>query len=900
MLFFSFFKTLTNHVVTVELKNDIRIRGTLKSVDQYLNIKLDDVDVLDLDKYPHLSSVKNMFIRGSVVRYVVLPQAEVDRGLLEDATRRDTFEDDGGGILVPMTAISMDMMTTTPAAKRTPLRPARGGSSAVKKNTSILNFFKKTDPPNSKQPRLTEFGVTVSRSANNNNNNGKENDALPKEESGLFVEDTKRSWKNLVDIKDEGRTTTSKKLNPIGNAGPAEKSYNSKEPESERFNENAGSIKKRKVDSLIVNRKEKEHRGPFIDESDSEEDDDDIISYTDVNNTNNTQPRPEQNVDQTLAFEPPPLVRAATSNYESSAVADDFDDIEDELEGEDFMEQPWMEEEASALGMLDGSVVDDRPSCPICQASLEGQSDSEASLHVNACLDGNPQPLPEKRKPSAPRLTRQEKAAIARPAQRNPFTTGSTGTTSAFAKLMAGNAEDSAWAAAAANEVASRGKQAYERTCPFYKILPGLFITVDAFRYGSVEGCEAYFLSHFHSDHYGGLTGSWSHGPIYCSKVTGNLVRQQLKVDPKYVVDLDFEKKTEVPNTKGVYVTMIPANHCPGSSLFLFEKIMDNGRVHRVLHCGDFRACPAHVQHPLLRPQVVDTASGQSRQQRIDVCYLDTTYLNPKYSFPNQEEVIKACADICVRLSDQHGDSREVLELHKREKGANAMSKFFSTKERDGREKEDSTSSSRGRLLVVIGTYSIGKERICLGIARALKCKIYAPPQKQRVCACLEDPELTSLLTDNPLEAQIHMQILFEIRAETLSDYLQSFKGHFSRVVGFRPTGWSYRPPGGRLLDNPPVANVLHSGNWKTSYSVTDLVPQRGSTKEASCFGVPYSEHSSFRELTMFCCALRIGRIIPTVNVGNAKSREKMKAWIERWEAEKRKSGLFRVEGDVW
>jgi U6 snRNA-associated Sm-like protein LSm2 len=84
----SFFKTLTNQVVTIELKNDIRIRGTLKSVDQYLNIKLDDIDVLDLDKYPHLSSVKNMFIRGSVVRYVVLPRSEVDVGLLEDATRR--------------------------------------------------------------------------------------------------------------------------------------------------------------------------------------------------------------------------------------------------------------------------------------------------------------------------------------------------------------------------------------------------------------------------------------------------------------------------------------------------------------------------------------------------------------------------------------------------------------------------------------------------------------------------------------------------------------------------------------------------------------------------------------------------------------------------------------------
>lgn len=89
MLFFSFFKTLTQTTVTVELKNDISIRGTLKSVDQYLNIKLDDIVVLDELKYPHLSSVKNIFIRGSVVRYVHLPPENVDRGLLEDACRRE-------------------------------------------------------------------------------------------------------------------------------------------------------------------------------------------------------------------------------------------------------------------------------------------------------------------------------------------------------------------------------------------------------------------------------------------------------------------------------------------------------------------------------------------------------------------------------------------------------------------------------------------------------------------------------------------------------------------------------------------------------------------------------------------------------------------------------------------
>lgn len=87
----SFFKTLIDQSVTVELKNDIKVTGTLKSVDQYLNIKLDDISVHEELRYPHLSAVKNVFIRGSVVRYVHLPASAVDVTLLEDAARRGGF-----------------------------------------------------------------------------------------------------------------------------------------------------------------------------------------------------------------------------------------------------------------------------------------------------------------------------------------------------------------------------------------------------------------------------------------------------------------------------------------------------------------------------------------------------------------------------------------------------------------------------------------------------------------------------------------------------------------------------------------------------------------------------------------------------------------------------------------
>ena len=79
-LFYTFFQQLADKKtpVTVELKNDLQISGVLQAVDQFLNIKLNDITTSDPEEYPHVLSVKNMFIRGSVIRYVHLPQRDVE------------------------------------------------------------------------------------------------------------------------------------------------------------------------------------------------------------------------------------------------------------------------------------------------------------------------------------------------------------------------------------------------------------------------------------------------------------------------------------------------------------------------------------------------------------------------------------------------------------------------------------------------------------------------------------------------------------------------------------------------------------------------------------------------------------------------------------------------------
>nr|XP_006630896.2 PREDICTED: DNA cross-link repair 1A protein [Lepisosteus oculatus] len=278
-----------------------------------------------------------------------------------------------------------------------------------------------------------------------------------------------------------------------------------------------------------------------------------------------------------------------------------------------------------------------------------------------------------------------------------------------------------------------QGEDESENTkqCPFYKKIPGTGFAVDAFQYGPIEGITGYFLTHFHSDHYSGLKKSFRL-PIFCNKITGNLVKSKLRVEEQYVNILPMNAECTV---EGVSVTLLDANHCPGAAMLLFQ--LPNGRT--VLHTGDFRADPSMERYPELLGSKVQTL------------YLDTTYCSPEYTFPTQQEVISFAANTAF----------EHMTLNP-------------------------------QTLIVCGTYSIGKEKVFLAIAEVLGCKVCVSRDKYNTMCCLESDSIRERLTMDWNATQMHVLPMMQINFKGLQTHLNKFSGKYNQILAFKPTGWTF------------------------------------------------------------------------------------------------------------
>ncbi|KAG7944164.1 hypothetical protein I3843_15G085000 [Carya illinoinensis] len=230
---------------------------------------------------------------------------------------------------------------------------------------------------------------------------------------------------------------------------------------------------------------------------------------------------------------------------------------------------------------LDGDGVFVQIRCPLCGIDISGMSNVQRQIHSNDCLDKGEAQVQEITVPSD-----ESEPQIHRP--------------------IVDISPVLEWVRSLGLE---RYGDIFAREEIDWDTLQWL-TEEDAFRYLRGD-CSHWFLTHFHMDHYQGLTRSFCHGKIYCSSITATLVNIKIGIPWDRLQILQLNQKI---NIAGVDVTCLDANHCPGSIMILFEP--PNGKA--ILHTGDFRFCQEMTSMPVLQSRPIHTLIR------------DTTYCNPQ------------------------------------------------------------------------------------------------------------------------------------------------------------------------------------------------------------------------------------------------------------------------------
>ncbi|VFV31481.1 dna cross-link repair 1b (pso2 [Lynx pardinus] len=171
-------------------------------------------------------------------------------------------------------------------------------------------------------------------------------------------------------------------------------------------------------------------------------------------------------------------------------------------------------------------------------------------------------------------------------------------------------------------------------------LIPHTPIAVDFWSLRRAGSARLFFLSHMHSDHTVGLSSTWAR-PLYCSPITAYLVHRHLQVSKKWIRALEVGESHVLPldeiGRETMTVTLLDANHCPGSVMFLFE-----GYFGTILYTGDFRYTPSMLKEPALK-----------LGKQIHTLYLDNTNCNPAWVLPSRQEAARQIIEL-IRKHPQH------------------------------------------------------------------------------------------------------------------------------------------------------------------------------------------------------------------------------------------------------
>lgn len=171
------------------------------------------------------------------------------------------------------------------------------------------------------------------------------------------------------------------------------------------------------------------------------------------------------------------------------------------------------------------------------------------------------------------------------------------------------------------------------------------FVSIDCFQSHLLNSTTVFLLSHAHKDHMRGIEdqcfqiafNNSKNMVIYASPLTITYLKRNktinLNEDKLIPLEIDFPHLLKVNSEQYEYicVTLLPAGHCPGSVMFLFE--VDQ---HRILYTGDFRVQLTDLKK--FKSLMVDN-DKYCLPKNITSLYLDSTFASKKYyEFPTRKE----------------------------------------------------------------------------------------------------------------------------------------------------------------------------------------------------------------------------------------------------------------------
>ncbi|VVA99889.1 unnamed protein product [Arabis nemorensis] len=318
-------------------------------------------------------------------------------------------------------------------------------------------------------------------------------------------------------------------------------------------------------------------------------------------------------------------------------------------------------------------------------------------------------------------------------------------------------------------------------------------ISVDRWRNGS----QSYFLTHFHSDHTRGLSGDWSHGPLYCSRTTASLFPSRFPgfdLSLLRVVPLSSWRSLSLRSpSSGSEVRLqfmaIDAHHCPGSVMFLFR-----GDFGCFLYTGDFRW---ELDH-LVADEARTTLVAAINEFPVDILYLDNTYCNPIYTrFPSRQVAARLVADI-IASHPSHD--------------------------------------------IIIGVDTLGKEDLLVHVSRILNIKIWVWPERLRTMHLLGFQDIFT--TDTSL-TRVRAVPRYSFSIQTLEGL-----NLMCPTIGIMPSGlpWVKRPLKG---DGKLSGSLLAATKYETIRGQKELQAAVHQFHDFM-YSVQYSDHSCYEEIGEF------------------------------------------------